>query len=117
MSSQDITLYEQFNGKYDFTFFGNTMNTLENNSTLSLVTVTSSSATLTLNPNDIVENAYLYWAGSGEGDFAVNLNSTAITPDRTFSYVRNFDGVIFSYFSAFKNVTEQIQNTGNGTYT
>ena len=117
MSGQDITMYQQFNGRYDFTFFGNTMNTLENNSTLSLVTGTSSSATLTLNPNDVIEKAYLYWAGSGDGDFNVNLNSTAITPDRTFSYVRNFDGVIFTYFSAFKDVTTQILNTGNGNYT
>jgi gliding motility-associated-like protein len=117
MSGQDIALYQQLNGKYDFTFFGNTLNTLENNSTLSLVTVTSSSATLTLNANDVVEKAYLYWAGSGDGDFNINLNSTAITPDRTFSFERNFDGLIFTYFSAFKDVTSQVQNTGNGSYT
>ncbi|MFN3969736.1 gliding motility-associated C-terminal domain-containing protein [Flavobacterium sp.] len=117
MSGQDITLYEQFNGRYDFTFFGNTMNIVENNATLDLVTVTSSSATLSLNPNDMIEKAYLYWAGSGDGDFAVNLNTTSITPDRTFGYVRNFDGVIFSYFSAFKDITALVQSTGNGSYT
>lgn len=117
VSGQDISLYEQFNGRYDFTFFGNTLNTQENNSTLSLVTSTSASATLTLNANDVIEKAYLYWAGCGDGDFEVNLNTTTITPDRTFSYSRNFDGTIFTYFSAFKDITIQVQNTGNGTYT
>ncbi|MEO0045823.1 MAG: hypothetical protein RL705_1014 [Bacteroidota bacterium] len=117
VSGQDITLYQQLNGRYDFTFFGNTMNTVENNSTTGLVTVTSSSANLNLNPNDIIEKAYLYWAGSGDGDFEVNLNTTNITPDRTFTHSRIFNGVAFTYFSAFKNVTSLVQNTGNGNYT
>ncbi|MFN3754759.1 gliding motility-associated C-terminal domain-containing protein [Flavobacterium sp.] len=117
MSGQDITLYEQFNGRYDFTFFGNTLNTQENNSTVNSVTVTSSSATLNLNPTDVIEKAYLYWAGSGDGDFNVTLNTTTITPDRTFAYSRFFDNVEFTYFSAFKDITALVQSTGNGTYT
>ncbi|MBP6557095.1 MAG: gliding motility-associated C-terminal domain-containing protein [Flavobacterium sp.] len=117
MSGQDITLYEQFNGTYDFTFLGNTLNTAENNFSANSVTITSSSSTLTLNPNATVVKAYLYWAGSGDGDFNVQLNATPITPDRTFSYLRNFSGVIFSYFSAFKDITTLVQTTGNGSYT
>lgn len=117
VSGQDITLYEQFNGRYDFTFFGNTMNTLENNTTLSLVTTTSSAATLNLNPNDVIEKAYLYWAGSGDGDFNVTLNTTTITPDRTFAHDRIISGLEFTYFSAFKDITALVQSTGNGTYT
>ncbi|RKS03501.1 gliding motility-associated C-terminal domain-containing protein [Flavobacterium sp. 102] len=117
VSGQDISLYEQFNGRYDFTFLGNTLNTQENNSTLNSVTVTSSAANLNLSPSDVIEKAYLYWAGCGDGDFEVTLNTTTITPDRNFSYSRNFDGTIFTYFSAFKDVTTQVQNTGNGTYT
>lgn len=31
--AQDISLYTQVNGRYDFTFVGNTMNTAENNPT------------------------------------------------------------------------------------
>ncbi|WP_284653608.1 gliding motility-associated C-terminal domain-containing protein [Flavobacterium terrisoli] len=117
MSSQDITLYEQFNGKYDFTFFGNTMNTQENNTIFSPVTVTSSSATMNLNPTDVIEKAYLYWAGSGDGDFNVTLNTTTITPDRTFTYSILLNEFVFTYFSAFKDVTALVQSTGNGTYT
>jgi gliding motility-associated-like protein len=114
---QDITLFQQFNGRYDFTFIGNTMNTAENNSIYAPVTVTSSSADLNLPNNVVIEKAYLYWAGCGDGDFEVKLNEETITPDRTFSFFRDFDGFIFTYFSAFKDVTSQIQTTGNGTYT
>ena len=115
--SQNISIYKQFNGRFDFTFFGNTMNSAENNSVIDYVTGTSSSASLTMNPSDEIEKAYLYWAGSGDGDFEVNLNSETITPDRTFSYNRTFGIDTFTYFSAFKDVTSIIQNTGNGNYT
>ncbi|HNP31971.1 MAG TPA: gliding motility-associated C-terminal domain-containing protein [Flavobacterium sp.] len=116
-NGQDVTLYNQFNGRYDFTFIGNTMNSAENNPSPFYVTGTSSTATLSMAPSDVIEKAYLYWAGSGDGDFEVNLNSDAITPDRTFSFVKVFDGVPFTYFSAFKDVTSIIQATGNGDYT
>ena len=93
------------------------MNIAENNTTFDFVTTTSSTATLSLNPTDVIEKAYLYWAGSGDGDFEVNLNSNIITPDRTFSFVRVFNDIQFTYFSAFKDVTSLIQATGNGDYT
>ncbi len=93
------------------------MNTAENNTSFDLVTTTSSTATLSLNSTDVIEKAYLYWAGSGDGDFEVNLNSDVITPDRTFSLFRVFGDLTFTYFSAFKDVTSLIQTTGNGDYT
>ena len=112
-----MSLYSQFNGRYDFTFIGNTMNSAENNPSSGYVTGTSSSATLSLNSTDVIEKAYLYWAGCGDGDFEVNLNADVITPDRTFSLVKVFNGITFTYFSAFKDVTSIIQATGNGDYT
>ncbi|GAA4022998.1 hypothetical protein GCM10022386_02440 [Flavobacterium cheonhonense] len=117
MKGQDISLYQQFNGHYDFTFIGNTMNTAENNSINQPVTITSSAADLNLNADATVVKAYLYWAGCGDGDFSVKLNTTTMTPDRTFSYVRDFDGVVYTYFSAFKDITNFIQTNGNGSYT
>lgn len=114
---QDVSFYEQFNGRFDFTFIGNTMNLAENNSIFDYVTTTSSTATLNLSNGNEIEKAYLYWAGCGDGDFEVNLNAVNITPDRTFSCVKTFNGLEFTYFSAFKDVTTQIQTTGNGDYT
>lgn len=118
--AQDIDLLHQFNGRYDFTFVGNTMNTMENNSLPGIpsppcVILSSSSATLQLAPGDSVEKALLYWAGSGNGDFEVKLNDTTIIPDRTFLTTSTSNG--FPYFSAVKDVTEMVQETGNGIYT
>jgi gliding motility-associated-like protein len=117
MTAQDITLYEQINGRYDFTFIGNTMNSAENNPTFSYITSSSSAAQLNMSPSDRIVRAYLYWAGSGDGDFQVNLNGNPLTADRTFSHARFFSPNTFTYFSAFKDITSYVQATGNGTYT
>ena len=107
-------MYEQFNGRYDFTFLGNTMNPQENTFQPTPTIFTTSSATLNLQPNDVVEKAYLYWAGCGTGDFDVTLNGINISAQRTFSNVLQTQ---FNFFSAFADITSQIQTTGNGTYT
>jgi gliding motility-associated-like protein len=114
---QDISLYQQYNGRYDFTFIGNTLNPNENSFMQVAQINTSSSAVLALNPNDVIENAYLYWAGCGPGDFEVKLNGQTIIPDRTFSHQRTMNGMALEYFSTFTDITNQVQTTGNGTYT
>src|SRR5690606_7711502 len=84
-NAQQIQLYDQFYGKYDYVAIGNTLNTVENNGTASpCVILDESSAELTLNPNQTIIAAYLYWAGSGNGDYDVKLNGTDITAERTF---------------------------------
>jgi gliding motility-associated-like protein len=114
---QDVSLYQQFNGRYDFVFIGNTLNP-EENSYMSVATInTSSTANLNLGPNDIIQKAYLYWAGCGPGDFDVKLNNHPITPDQVFTHHRNSFGIESDYFSAFTDVTTQVLATGNGTYT
>lgn len=117
VSAQEVTLYEQFNGRYDFTFIGNTLNPFENNNIggVNCEINTSSAATLDLQPTDVIEKAYLYWAGSGAGDFEVKLNDVEISPERTFSVTQNTSGLVF--FSAFKDITSQVLATGNGDYT
>lgn len=113
ITAQDISLLEQFNGKIDFIMIGNTLNLVENGATPTCTILTSSSATLTLNINDVVKSAYLYWAGSGTGDLQIKLNNQIINAERTFSDLFNDH----DYFSAFTDVTTQIKNTGNGIYT
>ena len=113
--TQDVGFYQQFNGRYDFTFIGNTMNLGENNITPGCedLLVTSSSTVLNLNAGQQIVKAYLYWAGSGTGDLNVSLNTVAITSQIT--YQRTFNELVF--FSAFADVTQQLITTGNGTYT
>ena len=117
--SQNVALFKQFSGRYDFTFIGNTLNTEENNSINGeppppCIILNTSSATLNLQPNDILVKAYLYWAGSGTGDFSIKLNNENIVPDRTFSDSTP-TGLVD--FSAFKDITQQVKLTGNGLYT
>ncbi len=91
------------------------MNVAENTAFDPCVILTSSAATYNLNPGDVVESAYLYWAGSGPGDFNVNLNGTPIVAERTFALTWANSGLPF--FSAFANVTSLVSTTGSGSYT
>lgn len=114
IQGQNVSLYEQFNGRYDFTFLGNTMNPQENTYQFTPTIFTTSDASLTLQPGDVVEKAFLYWAGCGTGDFDVKLNGVDISAQRTFNNVLQTQ---FNFFSAFADITTQIQTTGNGVYT
>ena len=63
--SRYIRIMSRF--RYDFLFIGNTLNTIENNNIDGYpdppcIILSNSSASLYLNPDDIIENAYLYWA-------------------------------------------------------
>ena len=110
--SQEITLYEQFNGRYDFIAIGNTLNLIENGAFSDCNILTESDASLELQANQTLEAAYLYWAGSGSGDFSVRLNSIEVSAERTFSFT--YQSKIF--FGGFKNVTEIVQTNMNGNY-
>ncbi|MBS1534973.1 MAG: gliding motility-associated C-terminal domain-containing protein [Bacteroidetes bacterium] len=117
VKSQSISLYNQFQGRYNFTFIGNTLNPQENTFMSSASILTTSSAQLNLAPTDQIEKAYLYWAGCGPGDFEVKLNGTTYTAQRNFTHHRFLGGNPLDYFSAFADVTTLLQATGNGTYT
>lgn len=112
--AQDVTLYQQFNGRYDYTAIGNTMNVFENGPGTPCTIQSSSTASLSLTPNQTVIAAYLYWAGSGNGDFDITLNDNNITATRTFNDALDETRV---FFAAFADVTDLIISNGNGDYT
>lgn len=112
--AQDVSLFQQFNGRYDYVAIGNTLNTVENGTLRPCTILNSSSANLTLNSNQNVVAAYLYWAGSGTGDFDISLNNIAITAERTFSDALDAERV---FFAAFADVTSLITTQGNSEYT
>lgn len=111
---QDVTLYQQFNGRYDYIAIGNTLNLLPNGAYPTCEILTSSSASLTLNPSQNVVAAYLYWAGSGTGDLAILVNEIPISAERVFDNI-TYNGRI--YFAAFADVTDLVQSEGNVNYT
>ncbi|RZW57360.1 MAG: T9SS type B sorting domain-containing protein [Flavobacteriaceae bacterium] len=114
---QDISLFQQFNGRYDYKAFGNTLNSFENNLDDSFCEILpSSQATLNLTADQTVIAAYLYWAGSGEADTTVNLNGSAINSDLNYSVTFNSPFGELLYFSCVTDITDVIVSTGNGTY-
>lgn len=90
------------------------MNTVENGSFGPCTILTSSSANLSLNSDQNIVAAYLYWAGSHTGDFNITLNNIGITAERTFSDAIDTDRV---FFAAFADVTSIILDQGSTNYT
>lgn len=114
LHAQDIELYRQWNGKIDFTAIGNTLNLMENGEASSCSIDSVTSGVLNLSNQQRVEAAFLYWAGSGSGDFEITLNSAPITASREFYYELDSER---QFFAAFQDITTTVQTIGNGTYT
>jgi len=118
LTAQNISLFEQLNGRYDYTAIGNTLNQGENNAASFCEILDSSSDQLTLLNSQTIVRAYLYWAGSGAADTQVSLNGTAINADLDYSVI--FPSSLYGdlpYFSCFSDVTSLVQSTGNDIYT
>ncbi len=112
---QEIELYQQFNGRYDYLAFGNTLNLSENTGIEGQCDfLTETSALFELEADQTMIAAFLYWAGSGEGDFSVTLNGITIDSERNFNY--QLDATHF-YFGGFSDVTALVASAGNGIYT
>ncbi len=111
--AQQVQLFQQFNGRLDFTAFGNTLNEFPNTETGYCDMLPQSSATLALTSGQTFMSAHLYWGSIGTGDFDVELNGTAISAQRIFSHT--FNGL--PYFGAYADVTNLVATTGNGVYT
>ena len=111
--SQQITQYEVFAGKYDYTAFGNTLNSAENGDAPCTI-LTESTATFQLDQNQTIIAAYLYWAGSGPGDFDISFNDIAISAERTFTDT-TINGL--PVFAAFYDITEELIADTSGSYT
>jgi len=113
-SGQEIELFQQFNGRYDYLSFGNTLNLEENGGGVTCDILTESSALFALDADQTIVAAYLYWAGSGTGDFEVTFSGTNIIAERTFSYTLPVSGSV--YFGASAEITNILTNNGNGNY-
>lgn len=112
--SQPIEMFQQFNGRYNYTAFGNTLNEYENNGPNANCTfLTQSSANYNLPSSQSLVSALLYWSGIGSGDFDVSLNGDNVSAERTFLHA--FNGQ--DYFAAYTDVTSLVMSTGNGSYT
>ncbi|MFK7781953.1 gliding motility-associated C-terminal domain-containing protein [Psychroserpens sp.] len=115
---QDIELFQQFNGRYDYTAIGNTLNPFENNIVQSFCNpLESSTADLNLSIDNTIVAAYLYWAGSGTSDSSVELNGIPFEADGIYNvnYLSEDFGLL-NYFSCYTDITDFIISEGNTTY-
>jgi gliding motility-associated-like protein len=115
--AQDIELFQQFNGRYDYTAIGNTLNPSENNLDNSFCfPLESSSADLNLADSATIAAAYLYWAGSGSGDTNVSLNGLSVDADDTYTVDYIDTTTTLTYFSCYADITSFIISEGNTNY-
>lgn len=115
--AQDIILFEQLNGRYDYLAIGNTLNPIENNGNSFCTILESSEADLNLDENQSIVKAYLYWAGSGPGDPNVTLNGTEVLADNTYNVgYTTSDNNELIYFSSYADITDFVLEHGNGSY-
>lgn len=115
--AQDISLFRQFSGNYDYLAFGNTLNLMENGTGTPCEILTESSAEFSLEPHQEVIAAYLYWAGSGPGEWEVKFNQIPVVAERRFNHTYSSGGNDYVFFSAFADITQFLISTGNGTFT
>lgn len=115
--AQEVTLFQQFNGRFDYLSFGNTLNIGENGGTTDCTILPESSADFQLQTGQQVVAAYLYWAGSGDKDLEVSLNGNPVLAEREFSFTFSNGAIDYIYFSAFADVTAIVSNIGSNTYT
>ncbi|MEL1244938.1 T9SS type B sorting domain-containing protein [Flavobacterium sp. DGU11] len=112
-------LYSQYNGQYDYTAIGNTLNLQANAGILDnddCGVLTQSSAGLSLAPGQTITAAYLYWAGSGPADLDVKLNNIDVSAERTFYSTIQLGLANYKpAFGAFADVTGIVNSSG--TYT
>ncbi len=114
--AQEVALFQQFEGRYSYLSFGNTLNTGENTGAGTPCEILlESSADFTLETDQTLIAAYLYWAGSGALDPDVALNGTPITAERDFLYDLGDD--THFYTGAYADITTFLNGSGNGTYT
>jgi gliding motility-associated-like protein len=115
------TLYQQFNGPFDYTIIGKSHNTFDNPNfnALPCVMLTNSSASLNLATNQTIVGAYIIWSGISNGNgTTITLNGNNLIPDNV--NVIDINPATFTnpcyFFSAIKDVTTLVQTIGNGLY-
>ncbi|MBS3738573.1 MAG: T9SS type B sorting domain-containing protein [Psychroflexus sp.] len=114
-----LQLRAQFNGQFDYKIIGNTLTTADNATTTTATCpfIASSSANLTLNANENIVAAYLYWFGIGDGTFDpdVEVNGNNFIADE-ISIVDPVQNNFTFFYSAFKEISNIVQGTGSGNY-
>ncbi|WP_082960184.1 beta strand repeat-containing protein [Maribacter hydrothermalis] len=113
LANVPLTLFNQFDGRYDYATTGGTLRTGNNDSraTSAAITTNSSNQLTSIIPNTgVVEKAYLYWAHSG-GTRDENVTFEGQTVSANFVYQTVLEDM--SFYGYVSDVTNIISGIGN----
>jgi uncharacterized repeat protein (TIGR01451 family) len=114
-----VALFQSFRGTVNFTGTLETMRSRDNSKPCQLVNGNKGiAATLAGIPKGAtILSAQLYWAGSGaKGDYTINFDGESKTADEKRQYLSKTIGGGSTYFGAALDVTSQVRQKGNATY-
>ncbi|ADY28352.1 Na-Ca exchanger/integrin-beta4 [Cellulophaga lytica DSM 7489] len=129
LANDPLTLFQEFDGYYDYSTTGGTLRTGANGASPCTITTSSSNTLISPIPNTgTVERAYLYWAHSstvrdpdvifeGQNVSANFLYQTSLTNRNFFGYVSDVTDIVKSVANPSTNVFDfsglTINNTGD----
>ena len=111
-ANEPLSLFERFDGYYDYTVTGGTLRTNDNNTDPCSVTTSSSNIlTAAIPPTAIIRKAYLYWAHSGiEIDNNVTFEGQSVVADIEYnSYLSGGQ----NFFGLVSDVTDIVNGVAN----
>lgn len=114
----DLTLFDQFNGYYDYALTGGTLRTNSDaTDPCSITTNSSNTLTTTIPPTANIEKAYLFWAHSGfNQDEQVTFEGetvNAIVTKQFHSQQISFFGMVGDVTDIVRGITNPSSNTYN----
>jgi uncharacterized repeat protein (TIGR01451 family) len=116
-----VSLFQSFRGNVNFIGTEESLRTKDNSKACTLANKGRISATLSGIPGGAtIVSAQLYWAASGAAaDYTVTFDGVEITapPTRQYAAKAYANKTSYAYFSGAADVTSQVANKGNGTYT
>jgi len=129
LANDPLTLFQEFDGYYDYSTTGGTLRTSPNGANPCAITSSSSSSLVSPIPNSAtVEKAYLYWAHSnttrddnvtfeGQNVSANFLYQTSLTNRNFYGYVSDVTSIVTAIPNLSTNVFDfsdlDIDNTGS----
>ncbi|WP_378185444.1 right-handed parallel beta-helix repeat-containing protein [Aquimarina sp. W85] len=111
-----LTLFDQFDGNYDYTVAGGSFRTNSNDvDPCSIATTSSGSLTSPIPTGATIEKAYLMWAHSNPNiDTQVTFEGTPVTADISSQYIQG--GVFYGMVSDVTSIVQGIASPSTNVY-
>jgi hypothetical protein len=116
LANDPLTLFEEFDGYFDYTTTGGSLRTNDNFTDACSITDSSSNTLISAIPTTAtIEKAYLYWAhSSADTDATVTFEGQTVTANYIYQTVltnRNFYGYVSDVTSIIQGISDPSTNT------